>query len=242
MEVNGQFFFLPFFTTVRTAVEASTIATGLADAVFEYKRKHDIHLPTWLRNITFNAERALASQIEELEEKLLALKEQQAKWNRYKALLCTSGKKLAEIVVDILRDFFQLTLSSEEKFVEDALILREDGSPHMVVEIKGVNGGLKREHVNQVDSHRERLGFGPEVLGLLLINDFMDLEGLEPRMEKNFDANHLAHATAINVRILRATSLFALMTALEGVEDRKERFLSLCASASPLVEAKRDEE
>jgi hypothetical protein len=240
MEINGQFFFIPFFTTTATALEATTVATLVVNSVLEYKRKHDVHLPTWLRTIQFEGERRLASEIEELEERIIELKEQQARWERYKAMLCTSGGNLNEIVVEILRDYFGLPLVSEERFVEDAIVANDDGTPRLVVEIKGVNGGLKRDNVNQVDSHRERLGLRPEVTGLLIIGDFMDVDGIEPRLEKTFDRQHLVHARAINVKILRAVTLFQLMREVEaaGVDERKARFFDLCEAADPIVEVR----
>jgi hypothetical protein len=77
--------------------------------------------------------------------------------------------------------------------VEDAMI-QEDGLPLYVVEVKGVSGGVKREYINQVDSHRERRSLTPEVPGWLIINDFMGTEGLEKRIDKTFDSHLMDHA------------------------------------------------
>ncbi len=102
-------------------------------------------------------------------------------------------------------------------------------------EIKGINGGLKREHINQVDSHRERLGLPTEIPGLLILNDFSDIDGLQERKAKRFDQVHLGHADKLNIRILRTTTLLEIVVALETERDRGSKLLQLCASGTPLV-------
>ena len=89
-------------------------------------------------------------------------------------------------------------------------------------EIKGINGGLKREHINQVDSHRERLGLPTEIPGLLILNDFSDINGLQERKAKRFDQVHLGHADKLNIRILRTTTLLEIVVALrrKGIVGR----------------------
>ncbi|HYF36549.1 MAG TPA: hypothetical protein VD994_14740, partial [Prosthecobacter sp.] len=88
---------------------------------------------------------------------------------------------------------------------------------------------------NQVDSHRERLGLDPTVPGLLIINDFMDVEDFEERRAKPFAETHLEHAKSNNIRVLRTTSLFDIMRRCEDVAQRADIILSLCSSANPLV-------
>ena len=234
-EVNGRFFFLPFFTTKKDEMEVVATLKLIVESVLEYKRKNDIYMPPWLAKLEFKSESRIKMEIQRSEEQLVKLNEEVGKWEKYKAILCTSGSSLNEIVVAILRDFFTLNLKSEEKYIEDAVIYADSGEAMFVVEIKGVNGGVKREHINQVDSHRERLGIGAEVPGLLIINDFMDLQNLDERKAKTFDAQNLTRAVSSNVKVLRTVTLFELMLAVEDSTDRKERFLTACNGAAPLV-------
>jgi hypothetical protein len=206
------------------------------EGVLEYKRKHDIFLPAWLTAIEFNSESRVKLEIQKIEGHLLRLNEDLGKWEKYKGILCTSGSNLNVIIVEILRDFFGLKIRSEEQYVDDAVIYDEKGEPVFVIEVKGVNGGIKRDHINQVDSHRERLSLNSNIPGLLIINDFMDVEGFEQRKAKTFDAQNLTHAQNLNVKVLRAVTLFEMMLALEDQTDRKDRFLAACNATAPLVE------
>lgn len=137
--------------------------------------------------------------------------------------------------MEILRDYFQLDLHSQEEFIEDAIIYAGD-KPSSVVEIKGVNGGLKRDHVNQVDSHRERLGIPPEVPGLLVINDFTDIDSLADRKAKSFEPMHVGHAEKLNIKILRTTTFLEIIRKFESERDRGQKLIQLCSHAKPMVE------
>lgn len=127
--------------------------------------------------------------------------------------------------------------------IEDTLISSSSKEPIFVVEIKGVRGGLRREHVNQVDSHRERLGIPAEVPGLLILNDFMEIDGLEKREVKEFHSLQITHARNLNVRILRTTTLFRMMLECEQLDPdrRATAFLHACSDANPLVASGRSE-
>ena len=72
----------------------------------------------------------------------------------------------------------------DDKLIEDASIRNPNGEIRAVIEIKGVKGSFKREHVNQVDSHRERLGVGPDTPGILLMNTYKDVNSLENKDER----------------------------------------------------------
>lgn len=72
----------------------------------------------------------------------------------------------------------------DDKLIEDASIRNPNGEIRAVIEIKGVKGSFKREHVNQVDSHRERLGVGPDTPGILLMNTYKDVNSLKNKDER----------------------------------------------------------
>ena len=236
LEAKGQFFFLPFFTTKCDKTEIADAVRFLVNSVLDYKGKNDIYLPAWVNALRFKSEVRIQNEVQLAEERLIKLSEEAKTWERFKAVLCTSGQNLNVVTVAILREFFGLTLKSEEKFIEDAVIFSPGGQVKYVVEIKGVNGGIKRENINQVDSHRDRLGIGPEIPGLLIVNDFMDVEDFNARKAKVFDTNNLTHAKNNNVKVLRAVTLFECMLELEERQDRQAAFFELCDSANPLVE------
>ncbi|MDP1591306.1 MAG: hypothetical protein Q8M07_26365, partial [Prosthecobacter sp.] len=234
-ELAATRFFLPLKPLSRKGELAEILQTAAA-AIILYKKRNDLYLPKWVEDIQFKTEIRLLAEQESLQRRLQETTNDLARWERHKAVLAASGRSLSEVVVDVLRNFFGLNLKSEEAYIEDAMIYSNDGSSHLyVVEIKGVAAGIKREQINQLDSHRERLGLDHSLPGLLIINDFCDTPGMEARKKKPVDEQHLAHATRLNVRILRTTSLIDLMLASEELRDRTSFFLKACEQASPLV-------
>lgn len=236
IESKGQSFFLPFFTEKRDEAEVSKALLLVVASVLEYKRKHEIYLPAWVKALQFKSETRIRTESQLVRATLTKLTEEAERWERYKAVLCTSGQNLNAVTTEILRDFFGLNLKSEEKYVEDALVYSPTGEVKYVVEIKGVNGGIKRENINQIDSHRERLGITSSTPGLLIVNDFMDVEDFDVRKAKTFDPNNLTHASSASVKVLRAVTLIEWMFNLEEGGDRQAAFFEMCDKASPLVE------
>jgi hypothetical protein len=235
-EFAGSFFFLPLKSLQNAGSELPPLLRSVTESVLVYKQRHDFYLPDWLKDLRFKSEAALDQRISDIEKEIIQLKEDSRLWERYKGILCASGRTLNEIVVTVLRVFFQLKLHSEEAYVEDAIIYDIAGQPVFVVEIKGVNGGVKREHINQVDSHRERLELSPSISGLLIINDFADVPNLEERRSKQIDNNHLELAKRQNVRVLRTTTLIDLMLSTEEMTERASVFVEICLAGAPLVQ------
>lgn len=234
-EVSGRSFFLPL-KTLSSPGELSALLASAAAAIILYKKRNDLYLPAWVEEIRFKGEERLSEEREALQRKIQDATLELAKWERYKAILTASGKSLNQVVVDVLREYFGLNLKSDEAYIEDAMIHSQDGKACIyVVEIKGVTAGIKREHINQLDSHRERLGHDDLLPGLLIINDFSDTPGIESRKAKPIDQQHIAHAKRTNVRILRTVNLLDLMLESEHLTDRATFFLNACQKADPLV-------
>jgi hypothetical protein len=232
----GRMFFLPIPELKGDFKKLGTAVTLCAVAVNAYRERNEIHIPAWVDELKFKTEKALENESSAIQRRILEIEEERATFRKYKAVLSASGDQLREQVIGVLSGYFGLDVTTEDKNVEDAII-RESGQPAFVVEVKGVRGGLKRDHVNQVDSHRERLGYSADVSGLLILNDFMELDGLEEREAKSFDNLHLKHATNFNVRILRTTTLFRIMLEVERMdsEQRAAELMRLCRDATPLV-------
>lgn len=233
-ELSGQKFFLPLKPLNRKG-ELNDILTTAAEAIISYKKRNDLYLPKWVEAIQFQSEQHAAEEIDQMKQRLEEVALSVAKWQRYRGVLTSSGRLLNEIAVEILRDFFGLNLNSKEAYIEDAMICSASGEREYVVEIKGVSAGIKREHINQLDSHRERLGLNDQIPGLLLINDFADVAGLEARKSKPIDSQHLEHAKRLNVRILRTTTLIEFMQLVESQANRGEALMTALAQATPVV-------
>ncbi|HEY6185058.1 MAG TPA: hypothetical protein VIW67_22655, partial [Terriglobales bacterium] len=237
-EVFGTIFFLPIRSLKKDQQELSLAVSLCADAIQQYVRRNRIYLPRWADALQFEAENSLKAEREVVQKRLLEIEQSLQQFCSYKALLTTSGNKLRDIAIAVLRDYFGLNVTERDNNIEDTIINSDSGIPLFIVEIKGVRGGLKREHVNQVDSHRERLGFTTETAGLLVLNDFMEIEGLEERLTRQLEVQHLKHGANLNVRVLRTTTLFKLMREIERLADteRAANFLRVCSKAAGLVQ------
>ena len=104
---------------------------------------------------------------------------------RFKAALCYRSDPLVEVVRDVLAHFFKIQLTIDDKCVEDATLEAENGAVVAVFEIKGVNGSFTRANINQVDSHRERLGVSPDTPGILIMNTMMSANSLAMKDEES---------------------------------------------------------
>src|SRR4030095_10101640 len=196
------------------------IATEVSSAILDYRQKRIAELPAWLDEFKFATEEKLGSEMEALQKQIADRQGQIQIWKDYKAILSTSGDILKERVVAILRGLFGLNVDAPEEFREDAKILDEHTSDAIAfVEMKGVKSGIKREHINQVDSHRERAGLSAMVPGLLIINNEMSVAGIKERFETTVPTEQIDHAKKLNVLIIRTIDLLFLIRQFEDIAD-----------------------
>ena len=231
IEWDNRAFFLPFHTTKRDVVTLNLITAGISRAILDYRQKRIAEVPTWLEEFKFATEEKLSSEIEALQKQIADRAGQVRIWRDYKAILSTSGDLLKDRVVAILRNFFGLRVDAPEEFREDAKILDDDtGQPIAFAEIKGTKAGIKRDHTNQVDSHRERARLSASLPGILIINNEMSVAGIKERFETTVPSEQIDHAKRQNVLIIRTIDLLYLIRQLEDDIDRKEKFLEIMRS------------
>jgi len=228
-EVSERLFFLPFHTTTRSAQEAREVASIVVDSILDYRRKVTVEVPEWARSLQFQEEARLLEEQGRLQEKLMEVESGIALWEERKAILVTSGENLKSRVVEILKSFFGLDVDPLDEGREDFKVISR-GEIVSVGESKGTNSGIKREYINQVDSHRERLGFGVDVPGVLIINNQMDVSSVEGRLATQIAPEQVAHARRLNVAIMRTIDLLYLMRHLENDAVRGAKLLQLIRS------------
>lgn len=230
-EWRKQKFFLPFHTTTFTRENLERLTRLVADAVIAYKAKNDKVVPEWVGSFQFSTEAELENKIEALLEETEMLDSALGAWKDYKSILCTSGDHLKETAVTILSQFFGLEIDPLDEGREDAKIIEEKAAVALI-EIKGTNKGIKREYINQVDSHRERNGLNNTTPGILLINNEMDIEVIEVKLGTSVPQEHIAHAKNLNILIIRTVDLLFFMKHWEVTdkETRKRDFLGYIRS------------
>lgn len=225
----GNQFWIPFHAQDKPQDEAAAqeLAVCVVNAVVDYMQKHRKDVPAWANEFEFEAETKAKPVLRKTVEKAKRLREELGVWRARKSILVTTGDTLRDEIVAILRDYFGLNAEPTDEYVEDARIMGHEGVVLAHVETKGSKRGLKRENINQVDSHRERHGLDSATPGLLLINNEMTVAGIEERLQTKMSKEHIAHARAMNVLVMRTIDLLFLMKHLEDNERRGDEFLAL---------------
>lgn len=152
-------------------------------------------------------------------------------------VLTSSGDILKDRVVKILEEFFELNIDSIDQLREDAKIVDRDGNVSGLIEVKGTKKGIRREDVNQVDSHRERNSLDSAVPGLLIINNEMSINGVESRSKTKVAEDQIRRAKLLNVLIIRTIDLLFLMRHLEEDNERSSKFLNLVSGGGGWLRA-----
>jgi hypothetical protein len=220
--LHKKLFFLPChqFGTHEKAVE---IAIAAVQSVMAYRQRVSEELPSWVDAFRFRQEQTLRAENEMLQTQLLRVQSSIDGYQRLKGALCQRSEPLVRSVASVLRDFFGIRLNVNDMCIEDATLLDENDEVLAILEVKGINGSFKREHVNQVDSHRERLNLTAVTPGILIINTIMGADTLASKDE----APHpdiIAKAVAENVLLIRTLDLLRYMDLCEGGVLRRESF------------------
>lgn len=231
-EFQKKLFFIPAHFVNISNNALFTMAEELTEAIFNYIAKRQLDTPPWLSEIKFAKESILSDKLNKLRKKEIDIEKKLTQFQNYKAILTTSGDILHELISKILHEYFLIRIDSSDNKKEDIKVLNEKGDIIAFVEVKGTKRSVKREYINQVDSHRERAGVTNETHGILIINNEMSIEGIENRKEAVIAKEQIIHATNMNVLIIRTIDLLNLMLLLEKDQDRKSRFLSIVLNNS----------
>lgn len=237
VEFYGKLFFLPFHTTRRDSFTVTSVVRTVTRAIFDYRQKRIVEIPDWVDEFQFTLEQELKPKINSFLEQANNLQNELQSWREYKAILTTAGDILKGKLIMILERFFQFKIDPIDEGREDAKIIGEDGSVLVIVEAKGTKKGIKREHINQVDSHRERNELPPSIPGVLFINNEMSVEGIDKRFETKVPKDQIKHAKKLNILIIRTIDLLFLMRHLENNSKRKDKLKKLLFSGGGWLRA-----
>jgi len=242
LEFLNRLFFLPFHTTRKDWDCLCDVVRLVTQAIVKYRERRAVSLPEWLDEFQFAKESKLRRKLESHRKALAELEERLEVLKGYKAILTTQSEPLRQKIVSILRRYFGLSVDATDEKKEDAKLLDESGNPICFIEIRGVNRGVRREDINDVDSHRERNAVSSLVPGALLINNEMKVDAIDGRLATRIAQEHIEHAARLNVLIVRTIDLLFLMQHLEGrtIPERKTEFLNLLKSGGGWLRADRE--
>ncbi|MGH2958662.1 MAG: hypothetical protein ACRDKE_03595 [Solirubrobacterales bacterium] len=220
---KSKLYVLPLYTGAGgTPATAAAIA-----ATLEHLAASGGQLSSAASALKMPGEIELASEIAVAEGALEELLENRARLSRFK---CLVGNASGDAFVAIVIDALNFVLSSEttravpieEAFIEDFRLL-EGAEDVAICEAKGVSGGIKLGHVNQVNTQRtELLEKGvADLPGILIVNTFRGDLGIERRSE-DVSERVSRHAIQMNVTILRSWDLLGLV--IRKMEDPQLEF------------------
>jgi hypothetical protein len=141
----------------------------------------------------------------------------------------------------MLEDALGLTVDAADQLREDVKLLDENGKVVCIGEIKGVNRGLKRENINQTDSHRERSGFDGSFPALLVANTNIKSARSVAEKDQEVAAEQIRHAVHMRVLIMRTIDLLGILRLVLAGKLTKPAACSLVLSSVGWLRVQSDE-
>lgn len=183
----------------------------LADAITSVHNKLHQTVPDWVAVYQFKEEDALLEERSALIVKVSDIDRRLAQLTQYKASLVHSGPQLVADVSAILETALGTKVNATDEFREDVKLLDDNDNVIGVCEIKGINRGVKRENINQTDSHRERSGFDADFPALLIVNTGIKSARSIDEKDQEIAAEQVKHAVHMRVLIMRTFDLLGLL-------------------------------
>ncbi len=183
----------------------------LVDAITSLHNKLHQAVPEWVGAYQFHEEAALLEERAALLSRVSGIDRRLEQLTRYKASLVHTGPELVTDVSAILEATLGTKVDAVDEFREDVKLIGDDGKVLGVCEIKGINRGVKRENINQTDSHRERSGFAEGFPALLVANTNIKSARSIAEKEQDVASEQVKHAVHMRVLIMRTIDLLGLL-------------------------------
>ncbi len=211
---------------------AKEFFTLLAGGLVAVVRKLAVETPSWVDAYRFDKEGEALERKAALETEITGLDAEIAAFRLFKRVLVTSDYALVEAVRHLLETGFGFKLDATDELREDLKVLGDDDKPIVLAEVKGTNAGVKREQVNQADSHRERAGLDAAVPSILIINtNIKNARSLEEK-DQPVAPEQVKHAKHIGILVLRTLDLLRLLGLYKRGTITREEVLRLLATVS----------
>jgi hypothetical protein len=197
---------------------------SLFDALDKYGPKIQYKRPLWIDSYTFPKEIPVLSTVQRRHNELGFQKKVLEGYLRLKEILWLRNN---ELVVSVIKFFESMGLRTEreEKYEEDFWIL--DGKDEdIIVEVKGLDKNLTRQHISQLDEHRAARDKPDDFPALLVVNSFNRAVSLE---EKNqpFAPNEIKKAVQTNVLLMRTLDLCQVFSMIEEKKSNASKLISI---------------
>lgn len=220
-------FFVPALLPENVDDRVSEFFTLLADALVATRRKLVFEVPDWADKLLFPGEPSLREEKANAISRIEEINAEIDIFRNYKKALVQGDEQLVDTVTDILEKGFGFKINRLDEYREDLKILDDEASPLVFCEVKGVNRGVKREHVNQADSHRERADLPASFPAILIINTHIKNARDLDEKDKDVPMEQVLHGKQNNVLIVRTLDLLRLLCLKMERDIPKETILDL---------------
>jgi len=214
MIINRNNYFIPTLVPDNRPEILKEYFTFLSEALTSSYNKLQIILPDWIKEFSFDEEAALKEEEGKVRDRLHQLKERADKLGQFKSILALTGDDLVESVIRVFSEGFGIAVDSKDELREDFKLLNSESEPLCLCEVKGTNKGVKREHINQADSHRERSEFDASFPSILIINTHIKNARSIIEKDQEIANEQIKHATNMNVLIMRTVDLLGILRKL----------------------------
>lgn len=211
MIINKNSYFLPTLIPNNTPEIILEYFKHLSNGLVSSYNKLQESIPQWTKEFSFVEEKEIIKQKEKAKLQLEKLNKKQTELDKFKSILVLSGDTLVENVALTFKDGFGISVDCTDEFREDLKLLDEKSKPFSLCEVKGTNKGVKREHINQADSHRERSGYDEKFPSLLVMNTHIkNARSIEEKYQE-IAIEQIRHAAKMNVLVLRTIDLLGIL-------------------------------
>jgi hypothetical protein len=211
MIINRNNYFIPTLVPDNRPEILKEYFMLVSDGLTSSYNKLQISLPDWIKKFAFDEESTLDVEQDKARARLKQLKERTDKLEQFKSILALTGDELVKSVICVFSEGFRIGVDSKDELREDFKLLNSASDPLCLCEVKGTNRGVKREHINQADSHRERSGFGACFPSILIINTHIKNARSIIEKDQEIANEQIKHATNMNVLIMRTVDLLGML-------------------------------
>jgi hypothetical protein len=211
MVINRNEYFVPTLIPDNLPERLKEYFTLLSEGLTSSHNKLQTLLPEWIKEFSFDEEVGLEEEEDKIRARLLQIKERTDKLDQFRSILALTGDDLVESVIRLFSEGFGIIVDGKDELREDFKLLNSASEPFCLCEVKGINKGVKREHINQADSHSERSGFDADFPSLLFINSHIKNARSVVEKDQEIATEQIRHATNMNVLMLRTIDLLGML-------------------------------
>ena len=182
----------------------SEFLSALLNTLDIYLPKIQYKPPDWINSYRFFEEMPLVSKQEKLQKEIDKIEKSLEKYLKLKEVLWFRDDELVKVVMSF---FKQMGIETRrDEINEEDFWIVERNKETVIVEVKGLDKNLKREHISKLDEHRSAREKPDDFPALLVVNSFNKARSLKEK-DNPISANEIKKAVRINVLLLRTLDL-----------------------------------